>query len=222
MATISITAPKALSRAESKLDFGSSEYGKLSLDAIYSSVKGAVSSAPLSAAANLKFPGTIAATISDDDSVMLLGKYTYQQVRLYGGLEIIRFENPSHPQLTEFTDIAGIPIEPANINNTAYTNHRIQDVFWTGARYAFTTTFDVGVAYYHYFQHSYALKFCDNISSGTCEGTLDGVSFDVDWQFAKKFDAYAGMMYSQVRDGLASGYLHTNNFAPTAGVRFRF
>lgn len=203
-------------------DFGSSEYGKLSLDAIYTSVKGGVSSGPLSAAANLKFPGTIAATISDDDSVMLLGKYTYQHVRLYGGFEAIRFENPSHPQLTAFTDISGIQVDPANITNTAYTNHRIQDVFWTGARYAFTETFDIGVAYYHYFQHSYALKYCDNISSGTCAGTLDAVSFDADWQFAKKFDAYAGMMYSEVHNGLASGYLHTNNFAPTAGVRFRF
>ena len=45
---------------------------------------------------------------------------------------------------------------------------------------------------------------------------------NVDWQFAKKFDAYAGFMYSRVHDGLANGYLFTNNFAPTAGLRFRF
>jgi predicted porin len=93
---------------------------------------------------------------------------------------------------------------------------------WVGARYAFTNTFDMGVAYYHYFQHSYATTYCNNASSSKCAGTLDGVSFDVDWQFAKKFDAYAGVMYSEVQNGLASGYLNSNNFAPTAGLRFRF
>jgi hypothetical protein len=51
---------------------------------------------------------------------------------------------------------------------------------------------------------------------------LNAVSFDVDWQFAKKFDLYAGMMYSAVANGLASGYLFKNNYAPTAGLRFRF
>jgi predicted porin len=204
-------------------DFDGGGYGKLSVDAIYSYDKGAVSSAPLSTPAlAAKYPGTIAATISDDTGVMLLAKYTYSQVKLYGGFEYIEFQNPSHPQLTNFTNIAGIPVNAANITNTAYTNHRIQDVMWFGARYAFTTTFDIGAAYYHYIQHSYAKTYCDNTSAGSCAGTLDAVSFDMDWQFAKKFDAYAGVMYSEVHNGLASGYLHTNNLAPTAGVRFRF
>ncbi|HLW93040.1 MAG TPA: hypothetical protein VKS78_17290 [Roseiarcus sp.] len=48
------------------------------------------------------------------------------------------------------------------------------------------------------------------------------MSFDADWQFAKKFDAYAGVMFSEAHNGLASGYLHADNLAPTAGVRFRF
>ena len=58
---------------------------------------------------NLKFPGTIAATISDNNSVMLLAKYTYQQLRLYAGYEYITFANPSSPVTTGFTGIAGIP-----------------------------------------------------------------------------------------------------------------
>jgi len=29
-------------------------------------------------------------------------------------------------------------------------------------------------------------------------------------------------MYSQVKDGLASGYLNTTNINPTVGVRFKF
>jgi hypothetical protein len=45
---------------------------------------------------------------------------------------------------------------------------------------------------------------------------------DIGWQFAKKFDAYAGIMFSQVNGGLANGYLDRNTIDPTAGLRFRF
>jgi hypothetical protein len=51
---------------------------------------------------------------------------------------------------------------------------------------------------------------------------LDAVSFAVDWQFAKKFDAYAGIMFSQVNGGLANGYLNRSTIDPTVGLRFRF
>src|SRR5208283_1111308 len=94
-------------------DFDGGAYGKLALDAIYTRDKGAVSSAPLSAAQNVAYPGTLAATISDNSSVMLLAKYTYQQVKLYGGYERITFQNPSNPQLTAFTDIGGYTVVAA-------------------------------------------------------------------------------------------------------------
>ena len=87
---------------------------------------------------------------------------------------------------------------------------------------ATTTTLDAGAAYYQYFQNSFGKTNCSNISAATCSGTLDAVSFDVDWKFAKKFDLYGGMMYSQVHNGLAAGYLHNSNFSPTVGLRFRF
>ena len=154
---------------------------------------------------------------------MLLAKYTYRQLKLYGGYEYITFANPSSPVTTGFTGIAGIPFALANITQTSYDFHDEHlQIMWTGARYAFTDTLDAGIAYYHYDQNSYGKTFCNNISAGTCAGTLDAVSFNVDWQFAKKFDVYAGMMYSAVHNGLASGYQVFNNFAPTAGLRFRF
>jgi hypothetical protein len=62
-------------------DFSGGAYGKLSFDAIYSHVDDAVSTAALSAAQNLKFPGTLAATISDDSSVMLLANTPTDQSR---------------------------------------------------------------------------------------------------------------------------------------------
>ena len=65
--------------------------------------------------------------------------------------------------------------------------------------------------------------FCgDNFIPRHAPGTLDAVSLNVDWKFAKKFDLYAGMMFSQVRNGSANGYLFRSNLAPTAGLRFQF
>jgi predicted porin len=58
--------------------------------------------------------------------------------------------------------------------------------------------------------------------SSSCSGTLDAVSGFVDYHFTKRFDVYAGIMYSVVGGGLASGYFNVNNWAPTAGARFTF
>jgi predicted porin len=153
---------------------------------------------------------------------MLLAKYTYQKLRLYGGYEYINFANPSSPVTSGFNGIAGIPFAFVNITQTAFPNNEHLQIMWTGARYAITSTLDAGIAYYHYDQNSYGKAFCNSPVAGTCSGQLNAVSFNVDWQFAKKFDLYGGFMYSAVANGLASGYLFRNNFAPTAGLRFRF
>jgi predicted porin len=203
-------------------DFGAS--GKLSVDGIFTYDKGAVKSTSLAAgsAAFAADPYTLGATISDDTSGMLLAKYTYQKLRVFAGYEFISLADPSSPLTTDFTDIAGIPVLFGNITQNAFVHDEHLQIMWTGARYAITDTLDAGVAYYHYDQNSYGKTFCTDNSASTCAGTLDAVSIDVDWKFAKKFDVYAGFMYSQVHNGLANGYLFTNNFAPTAGLRFQF
>ena len=203
-------------------DFGAS--GKLSVDGIFTYDKGAVKSASLAAgtAAFAAAPGTLAATISDDTSGMLLAKYTYQRLKLFAGYEFISFANPSSPLTSDFTNIAGIPVLFSNISQTGFVHDEHLQIMWTGARYAFTSTLDGGVAYYHYDQNSFGKTFCADNSASTCAGTLDAVSVNVDWKFAKKFDVYAGMMFSQVRNGLANGFLFRSNFAPTAGLRFQF
>lgn len=204
-------------------DFALGDYGALSTDVVFSYDKGAVAASSLSAAQNALFPGAIAAKISDDAGLQLLAKWTNQRVKVACGYEIIQFKDPSDPQLSGFTSIAGIPIAGANINNSAFAYHpEILQIMWLGGRYAFTDTLDAGVAYYQYFQNSYGKTKCSNASSPTCSGTLDAVSFDVDWKFAKKFDLYGGVMYSEVHNGLAAGYLYNSNFSPTVGLRFKF
>jgi hypothetical protein len=79
-------------------------------------------------------------------------------------------------------------------------------------------------AYYHYEQPAFgaSANCAAAVTPANCHGTFDAFSFLVDWQFAKKFDVYAGVMYSQISGGLASGFLNRNSVAPTAGLRFRF
>jgi len=204
-------------------DFSAGAYGKVSFDAIYSSVHDAVLSLPLTPAQNALFPHTLAARISDDSSVMLLGKYTYGPVQLYAGYEYISFEAPSHPQTT-FINIGGYTVVSADISNTFFDGRKLQ-VFWTGAKYAVTSDIDLIGAYYHVDQNSFATGVnagCRSTVSSQCAGTEDALSLAVDWRFAKKFDAYAGFMYSKVNNGLASGFLFNNTINPTAGLRFRF
>ena len=44
----------------------------------------------------------------------------------------------------------------------------------------------------------------------------------LDYHPFKRLDVYAGAMYSEVTGGMANGFLHTNNFDPTVGLRVQF
>jgi predicted porin len=98
----------------------------------------------------------------------------------------------------------------------------------------------VAVAYYHENQNSFVIGngsnptgTCNTVASAGCSGSLDAVSLVADWRFAKHFDAYAGVMWSQVQNGLASGFLLANGlpgatgnkasaFDPGVGLRYQF
>ena len=179
-------------------------------------------------------PQALTATLSDDTSAMLLAKYSNGPVKLFAGYEYIQYAPPSNTFAagTGFVDTAGsficagcIAINNTNINSTAFNaGNRLLHVFWTGINYTVITDVDVMAGYYHYDQPtSGAPANCAAaLTPATCHGTFDAVSFAVDWQFAKKFDAYAGFMFSQVNGGLANGYLNRNTIDPTVGLRFRF
>ena len=208
--------------------------GTLSFDAIGSHVQDAVAVALAGNTLPAVLPQVLTATLSDNSSVMLLAKYLKGPIKLFAGYEFIQYAPPSHPYApgTGFNDIAGdfvcaacTVINNTNINNTAYSfGDRRLHVFWTGVRYTVVTNLDVIGAYYHYDQPIFgAPANCGAaVTPATCHGTFDAVSFAADWQFAKKFDAYAGFMFSQVNGGLANGYLNRNTIDPTAGLRFRF
>jgi predicted porin len=208
--------------------------GTLSVDAIGSFVQNAVSLGLAGSTFPAVLPQVLTATLSDDSSVMLVGKYTNGPLKLFAGYEFIQFARPSTPFLTGtgFNTIAGdfvcagcAAINNTNINNTAFNaGDRLLHVFWTGAKYAVTDNLDLIGGYYHYSQPTFgAFVNCNNPSAfSNCHGTFDAVSFVADWQFAKKFDAYAGIMFSQVNGGLANGFINRSSIDPTIGLRFRF
>ena len=207
---------------------GADFYG-FSFDAIYSYAKDAVSLGAYNGVPPAGVPlGAVKATLSDDSSIMLLGKYTWNQFKFYGGFENIEFRNPSDRygatavanggSITTLGNFDGI------VQKFAYTIPKTMQVYWGGVKYAITPALDVTGAYYHYHQLNFSGGSCANkfTTVANCDGTLDAVSAMFDWRFAKKFDAYAGVMFSEVNNGLANGYLHRTTADPSAGLRFRF
>jgi predicted porin len=203
------------------------DYLGVSLDAIYGHVNDAISSAPLavgfvptSTQLAQAGSGLVAGTVSDNNSLMLLARYGIGPVKLYAGYENIQYGNPRVPLPVGSTIIGGYTL--GTVTNTAFPNKKDMQVFWTGAKYAVRSDIDLIAAYYHEQQNSFGVVSCSNTSLTTCSGQLDAVSLVVDYRFAKRFDAYAGAMYSHVANGLASGFLNRSTIDPTVGMRFQF
>ena len=216
-------------------DIGGTLYG-FSLDALYSKVDNAdnlgTTDTSTSVNGNLTKPAsTLVGTVSNNQSGMLLAKYTWNQLQLFGGYEYIQYSNPSFPYSSNklvYTAVGGVL---ATSKGDQFYSDKDLQIMWTAAKYAVTHDVDVALAYYHYSQGSYLKSApsktsvsCSNSSNSDCSGSLDAVSAMVDWRFYSKFDAYAGIMFSEVNNGLANGYQAGGhvNVAPTAGLRFRF
>jgi predicted porin len=210
------------------------DYAGLSVDAIFSHVTDAITSAPLAVGtvlpASLINPGNgfVAGTVSDNTSVMLLAKYAIGPVKLFAGYEHMDFANPNNPLAAGSFITGGYSL--GTVNNTNFATDKILQVFWGGAKYAVRSDIDLIFAYYHEEQNSFEggtaatanLGHCTNNSLAQCSGQLDAVSFVADYRFAKRFDAYAGIMWSQVSNGLANGFLQRSSIDPTVGLRFQF
>lgn len=193
-----------------------------SVDAVYASKKDGVSAASLNAAQAKIMPrDSLAAVVSDNTSWTIDGSYTSGPFKLYAGFERIAFENPSRPLRPGFTGLGGYTFSV--VNNEAFPHTRRLNVSWFGMKYAINKDFDLTGAYYHYGQNAYGKTTCHERIATSCSGQFDAYSVRLVWHnFAKRFDAYAGAMFSRVSDGLATGYLHTSTIDPMVGVRFQF
>lgn len=207
-------------------------FAGLSIDAYYSKIRNAISATSLTAAqltglAALGFASSnsVSATISDNTTFMVLGEYDLPvPVKLYAGFEHIQYSNPTHPVAAGSSGLGGYTL--AYVNNTAYGEDKELNVYWGGVRWSIVPKWDVVAAFYGYHQNAYgttaATAGCSTIAASTCSGNFRAYSLATYYRFTKRFDAYAGGMYSSVSDGLANGYTKTTNMNPTIGLRFSF
>lgn len=220
------------------------DYAGASVDIYASEIRSAISASPLSSAqvttlstqpttvglpvGDFAISNSLSATISDNLSFGLMGSYNLGPVKFLAGYQYIQYSNPKDKILAGFTDIGGYNL--AYTNNTAYPHPKILNNYWVGVRYTVLPGLDLTGAYYGYHQNSYGVSQTAGCFSttpggdaGTCAGHFEAFSFDADYSFTKRFDVYAGAMYSAVYDGVASGYaFQRNNINPTIGLRFKF
>jgi len=221
----------------------------LSMDFLGGKIYDAVAAAPLAVGvlpAVAIGTGQLATTVSDNTVFQVAAKYTIGPWKLFGGYEHINYANPNNPLLPgaflQGGFIAG------TVNNTNFTTDKILQTVWVGVRYAITPALDITGAYYHEWQNSFIngplatstnpTGTCTTAVSAGCSGQLDAVSLVVDWRFARHMDMYAGVMWSQVSNGLANGFLAANGnnngtinpaggnrastFDPGVGLRYQF
>ncbi|HEY6452609.1 MAG TPA: porin [Steroidobacteraceae bacterium] len=207
------------------------EYLGASVDAYYAKAYDAIAAAALSAAQVAGLPAlglssanSLAATVSDNTTFAIMGMYNFGAPKIFAGYEHIQFANPSTPLPAGFDDIGGYKL--AFVNNAAFPNDKILQVFWAGVKYTVLSKLDLVGSYYGYKQNSYGVGAnagCSSKVAGTCSGTETAVSFSADYRFSKRFDLYGGLMYTGVSDGLANGYIfNTSIVDPTIGFRFKF
>ena len=209
------------------------DYAGASVDAFYTKMKDAVSINTLSAAQLATLPGlglspaiSLSGTISDNASYGAMALYAIPvvPVTVFGGYQHITYMKPSIPLAVGFDDIGGYTL--GAVSNTTYNAaDKILQVYWAGARYSPTPELTVAIAYYGEKQNAFAtgaLADCSSVASGSCSGNLHVASTSVDYHFTKRFDTYAGIMWSNVSHGLANGYINTSMIDPTIGLRFSF
>jgi predicted porin len=221
------------------------DYMGLSMDLNGGKIYDALSSSPLSAAqaalinANTCSLGCVSGVVSDNTVVEIAARYTIGPWKLFGGYEWIQFQNPNNPLNVSATAEGGYNVGAVNNNN--YITARVEQIFWAGVRYAITKDLDVTGAYYGYRQNSFHTSgaaagslvnvvggpnggdtnptgTCNTSISAGCSGTMDAASVALDWRFARHFDWYSGVMYSQKTGGLANGYTLTSTNASVAGT----
>jgi predicted porin len=227
------------------------DYMGFSMDFVGAKVLDAVSAQPLSPAQLLASSttvsqglGQIGAIVSDNTVFSVGARYVIGPWKLFAGYEWIQYANPNTPLSPGAFTTGGFILGAGGaINNTNFTTDKILQTAWFGVKYSITPALDITGAYYHEWQNSFVnaanpTGTCTTAIASSCSGTLDAVSLVVDWRFARHMDVFAGVMWSQVNNGLASGFLlangnnngtinpnggnHASSFDPGVGLRYQF
>jgi predicted porin len=219
------------------------DYSNFSVDVVYSFARDvvALSAYSVSPLPNGVTQDDLKATLANVNGVVVGAKYLYGPFKFFGGYEYARFSPPSDDYPAGFTSLGGYTVLPSGVSATTYDVNKILQVGWVGARFALRPDLDIAGAYYIATQNDYtnfAVKgttACapnttvpapgyapQGANHTTCAGAIQAISGLIDWRPYKRLDVYAGVMFSEASGGIASGYLHSTNIAPTAGLRLTF
>jgi predicted porin len=197
----------------------------------YQSTLNSINTNPINGVNLIGLTNTEYGIVTDNTAVMVAAKYTWDSFKLFGGYEHIRQTNPSNPLGIGATAQGGYLLSGVEDNNL--DSPKIVQVAWTGVKYAYDSNTDITLSYYREWQNDFRVPSTCSPTAGfrsSCAGNLNEVSLYADHHFTKRFDAYAGIAYSDVSGGLAIAiphgpgvpYNHNNNIAPTVGARFTF
>ena len=172
----------------------------------------------------------VRATALNTGGIALLGRYEWQKFKFYLGDIYSVSVNPSDPSYPYgVSSIApGIIVPPGFVTTNAFTVPRVLNTVWAGVRYAVWSNLELasGVYWESQSDHLAAPAVCTGSGSATssarCAGGRYSYSFLVDYRPIPRVDLYAGLLVSNVYGGVASAYAHTQNIAPTVGMRLRF
>jgi predicted porin len=203
--------------------------GPQSLTAPYQSSVNSINTNQIAGSNLIGMNNTEYGIVTDNTAVMVAAKYTWDPLKFFIGYEHIRQTNPANPLGIGATAQGGYLLSGVEDNNL--DSPKIVQVGWTGVKYAFDSKTDITLSYYREWQNDFRIPAACSPSAGfrsSCSGNLNEVSLYTDYHFTKRFDAYAGVAYSDVSGGLAIAIPHgpgvpyyaNSNFAPTIGIRF--
>jgi len=203
--------------------------GPESLTASYQSTLNSINTNHINGANLIGTTNTEYGIVTDNTAVMVAAKYTWDPFRFFGGYEHIRQTNPANPLGVGATAQGGYLLSGIEDNNL--DSPKIVQVIWTGVKYAYDSKSAITLSYYIELQNDFRVPSTCSPAAGfrsSCSGNLNEVSLYLDHHFTKRFDAYAGIAYSEVSGGLAIAiphgpgvpYYYNSNIAPTVGARF--
>ena len=204
--------------------------GPQSLTQPYQSTTDSINMNPITGANLVDTANTLYGIVTDNSALMVAAKYTWDPFKFYGGYEHIQQFNPQNPLGVGASDEGDYVLSGVEDNNL--DSPKTVQIWWTGVKFSLDSRTDITGAWYHQAQNTFRVApVCvpGNMRS-SCAGDLNEFSLYADHHFTKRFDAYAGIAYSDVSGGLAIAvphgpgvpYVHNDNTAPVIGGRFTF
>ncbi len=184
--------------------------------------------------ANCQYTNILNATVSDDHGWAVMTKYTLHsdhlpKVALIAGYQNVELANPKHALPSGYRTIGNYALNFSTTAFTTYTTSRYLHITWAGFQWQVTKKLKATPAFYHFNSPAYvrAGARCTNPNAGTatatqCASSMTWISGVLDYQLARRLDAYTSYSYDQETGGITNGdaYTWTNNLV--SGFRFRF